>query len=102
MTPRNWWAGSSEQPGAPGVRALSVSSDDWSQAARELAARGARLLALWASHSGHEPPKVHAAFLIDSGALLLSLMTEAEARWQRAIERIGQPASQIKRTIGGG
>jgi Ni,Fe-hydrogenase III large subunit len=73
MTPRNWWAESGEQPGAPGVRALTVSSDDWSRAARELAAAGARLLALWASRAAHKPPEVHAAFLIDSGALLLNL-----------------------------
>jgi Ni,Fe-hydrogenase III large subunit len=98
MTPRNWWAGSNEQPGAPGVRALSVSSDDWSQAAHELAARGARLLALWASHSGHEPPKVHAAFLIDSGALLLSLMTEAEARYP-GLEPHFPCASRMQRAV---
>src|SRR5689334_1868376 len=80
MTPRNWWAESREQPGAPGLRALSVSPDAWSQAARELAAGGARLLALWATRIGHEPPEVHAAFLIDSGALLLHLpMADADA-----------------------
>src|SRR5215469_5075340 len=80
MTPRNWWAESTAQPGAPGVRTLSVSSDEWTRAAQELAAGGARLLALWASRAEHGPPEVHAAFLIDSGALLLNLpMTDADA-----------------------
>jgi len=64
------------------MRALSVLSDDWTRAAQELAAGGARLLALWASRAGHEPPTVHAAFLIDSGALLLNLpMTTADTSY---------------------
>ena len=75
MAPRNWWAESTDQQGAPGMRALVVSSDDWEHAARELAASRARLLAMWASHSGSAaaPPTVHAAYLIASGALLLHL-----------------------------
>jgi Ni,Fe-hydrogenase III large subunit/Ni,Fe-hydrogenase III component G len=75
MAPRNWWAESHEQRGAPGMRTLVVSSDDWEHAARELAATGARLLAMWASHSDRAatPPAVYAAYLIDSGALLLHL-----------------------------
>jgi Ni,Fe-hydrogenase III large subunit len=79
MTPRNWVVESTEQPGAPGVRALTVSSDEWSRAAQELAAGGSRLLALWASRAEHEPPEVHAAFFIGSGVLLLNLlMTDAD------------------------
>jgi len=82
MPPRSWWAESTEQLGAPGVRGLIVSSDDWSRAARELAAAGARLLALWASRAEHEPPKAHAVFLIDSGALLLNLpVRDADGRY---------------------
>ena len=72
MTPRNWWAESAEQPGAPGVRALAVSTEDWTRAAAELATGGARLLAMWASRT-ESPRTVHAAFLLDSGALLLNL-----------------------------
>jgi len=73
MAPRNWWAESLEQPGAPGVRMLTVSGEDWSRATQEIAASGARLLAMWASHAERAPPAIRAAFLIDSGALLLSL-----------------------------
>jgi len=69
----NWWAESVEQPGAPGLRSLAVSSEHWSNAAQELAAAGARLVALWASCLEATPPTVRAVFLIDSGALLLSL-----------------------------
>jgi len=73
MAPRNWWAESLEQPGAPGMRTLTVSSEDWSHATQDIAASGARLLALWASHAERAPPAIRAAFLIDSGGLLLNL-----------------------------
>ncbi|HWX68968.1 MAG TPA: hypothetical protein VNY25_04640 [Steroidobacteraceae bacterium] len=73
MAPLNWWAESREQPGAPGLRALAVSSEDWTHAAQELAASGARLMSMWASHAQRASPTVRAVFLIDSGALILSL-----------------------------
>src|SRR5215469_16241703 len=99
MTPRNWWAESSEQPGAPGLRALGVSSDDWSRAARELSAGGARLLALWASRAAHEPPEVHAAFLTDSDALLLTLpVTGADVSY-RGLETHFPCASRMQRAM---
>ena len=99
MTPRNWWAASTEQPGAPGVRGLTVSADDWNQAAQELAAGGARLLALWASHDGHKLPVVRAAFLIDSGALLLNLpLTDAGVRYP-GLEPYFPCASRMQRAM---
>jgi Ni,Fe-hydrogenase III large subunit len=73
MAVRDWWARSRAQAGAPGVRALNISSEDWDRAAKDLAAEGARLVAMWGSRGGQEGPTVHAAFLIDSGALLLNL-----------------------------
>jgi Ni,Fe-hydrogenase III large subunit len=72
MTPRNWWSESTEQPGAPGARALSVSSDDWTRATQALAAAGARLAAMWASRE-RGAATVRAVFLTDPGALLLNL-----------------------------
>src|SRR5215471_13852036 len=99
MTPRDWWAESREQPGPPGVRALTVSSDDWSRAAQELATGGARLLALWASRTGHGPPKVYAAFLLGSGALLLDLpMTDVDARYP-GLEPHFPGASRMQRAM---
>src|SRR6516162_1652231 len=99
MTPQNWWAESAEQLGAPGLRALTVSSDDWSRVAQELAAGGARLLALWASRAGPEPPEVHAVFLTNSGALLLNLpMTDADAPY-RGLEPHFPSASRMQRAM---
>ena len=99
MTPRNWWAESTALPGASAVRALRVSSNDWSRAAQELAAGGARLLALWANRGEHGLPKVHAAFLIDSGALLFNLqMTDADASYP-GLEGHFPCASRMQRAI---
>ena len=49
MPLRAWFARSEAQPGAPGLRALTVSHEEWRQVAQDLAAAGGRLLALWAS-----------------------------------------------------
>jgi Ni,Fe-hydrogenase III large subunit/Ni,Fe-hydrogenase III component G len=73
MSRRDWWAESTELPGAPGCRELTVSSEQWTHAAQELAARGARLMAMWASRTPQASSTVHAAFLIDLGALLVNL-----------------------------
>ncbi len=73
MALRDWWAQSHTQAGAPGVRALTVSSNDWDRAPKDLATEGARLLAMWGSRGGRVAPTVHAAFLVSSGALLLNL-----------------------------
>jgi Ni,Fe-hydrogenase III large subunit len=62
-----------EQAGAPGVRARSVSIDDWRHAIKDLATSGARPLAMWASRGGSLAPTVRAAFLVNRGALLLNL-----------------------------
>src|SRR5215469_3209762 len=101
MGARNWWAESHEQQGAPGMRTLVVSSDDWVQAARELAASGARLLAMWASHSGGAAtsPTVHAAYLIDSGALLLNLPLLAPDMLYPGLEPHFPCAGRMQRAI---
>ena len=49
-------------PGAPGLRRLTVTEEQWLEAARDLAAAGARLLALWASGQSHGSQSVYAAF----------------------------------------
>jgi Ni,Fe-hydrogenase III large subunit len=81
------------------MRTLDVLSDDWTRAAQQLAAGGARLLALWASRAGDEPPNVHAAFLVDSGALLLNLpMTDANAHYP-GLETHFPCASRMQRAM---
>jgi Ni,Fe-hydrogenase III large subunit len=99
MASRDWWAESTVQPGAPGVRALTVSSDDWTRAAQELAGSGARLIAMWASGTEPTPPAVRAAFLMDSGALLLSLLLADTAAPYPGLEPYFPCASRMQRAM---
>ena len=56
MALRAWFARSDAQPGAPGLRALTVSREEWRQVAQDLAAAGGRLVALWASRDERGAP----------------------------------------------
>ena len=99
MAQRDWWAESLQQVGAPGTRALAVSSENWTRAARELAADGARLLAMWASGRERVAPTVHAAFLVDSGVLLLSLQLAGVDTPFPGLEESFPCASRMQRAI---
>jgi Ni,Fe-hydrogenase III large subunit len=99
MTPRNWWAETLEQPGAPGTRTLTVSSKDWSRVTQEMAASGGRLLAMWASHGERAPAAIRAAFLIDSGALLLSLPLADPGAPYPGLESLFPCASRMQRAV---
>ncbi len=75
MPMRRWWDRAQPLPGARSVRGLGVSAEDWRRSARDVAAAGGRLLALWVSR---EPPDsqtagVYAAYLADPGVLILEL-----------------------------
>jgi Ni,Fe-hydrogenase III large subunit/Ni,Fe-hydrogenase III component G len=59
--------------GAPGVSSLTVTRDEWRRAAEDMAAGGARLLALWAGRDGAGRDTVRAAFIADAEALVLNL-----------------------------
>jgi len=99
MPLRGWLARSLQQPGAPGLRALAVSRDDWRRIAQDVAAAGGRLGPLWASVTQETGPLVHAAFLTENSGLVLALavadpqgtypgivdLFPAAARMQRAI-----------------
>lgn len=99
MTPRDWWAQSVQQAAAPGVRALTVSREDWMRAAQELAGGGARLAAMWATRSERVKPTVRAVFLTDSGALLLSLrLADADAAYP-GLEGYFPSASRMQRAM---
>src|SRR5215469_10578260 len=99
MTPRDWWAESVPQAGAPGVRALTVSTEAWMRAAQELAAGGARLAAMWATRGEHVMPAVRAVFLINSGALLMSLrLADADAPYP-GLEQYFPSASRMQRAM---
>jgi Ni,Fe-hydrogenase III large subunit/Ni,Fe-hydrogenase III component G len=99
MAPRNWWVESTELAGAPGLRALTVSSEEWTDAAQALAARGARLTAMWASRTEYASATVHALFLDDLGGLLLNLpVADADAPYPGLQEHF-PCASRTQRAI---
>ncbi len=99
MALQEWFAGSHHQPGAPGLRALLVSRDQWRSIAEDMAVAGARLGPLWTSFTQDTGPLVHAAYLTHGSGLVLTLplpdpdtpypgiddLFPAAARMQRAI-----------------
>ena len=99
MTSRDWWVESVPQGGAPGVRMLAVSTEGWMDAARELAAGGARLAAMWATRGERVMPTVRAVFFINSGALLLSLrLADADVPYP-GLEQYFPSASRMQRAM---
>ncbi len=71
MILKYWIEQSSPLPGAPGARRLDVTVDTWHQVARDLAAGGARLLALWVDCQ--QTTFVRTVFLCDDVLLALHL-----------------------------
>jgi Ni,Fe-hydrogenase III large subunit/Ni,Fe-hydrogenase III component G len=99
MAHRIWLARSAVHPGAPGLRALNVSMDEWRDAARDLAAAGARLLSLWAHRREGAMPMIYAAFLVADGALVLGLpIADADTPYP-GIEDVFPCAARLQRAI---
>ena len=74
MALQDWFARSEVLRGAPWLRALTVSHDEWRQAAQDLAAAGGRLAgALGQSGMSGRCQTIRAAFLAERRGLLLSL-----------------------------
>jgi len=99
MALRAWFDRSSVQPGAPGLRALTVSREEWRQVAQDSAAAGGRLAALWASEDERPAPIVRAAFLAEQSGLVLSLpVTDPQAPYP-GLEDLFPAAARIQRGI---
>ncbi len=99
MALRAWFARSGAQPGAPGLRALSVSREEWRHVAEELAAAGGRLVALWASEDQRAAPILRAAFLAEKSGLLLSLpVTDPQVPYP-GLEDLFPAAERMQRAL---
>jgi Ni,Fe-hydrogenase III large subunit/Ni,Fe-hydrogenase III component G len=68
-----WLERASVGHGAPGVRELEVDATGWRAAAEDLAASGARLLALWGDGLDGGAGRAHALYLAESCALRLQM-----------------------------
>jgi Ni,Fe-hydrogenase III component G len=83
-------------PGAPGVRCVETDADGWHALARDAAAAGARLLALWAN-PGDAYSAVLAAYLCDSVLLVAQLRLPAGETAYRGIADVFPAAARMQR-----
>jgi Ni,Fe-hydrogenase III large subunit len=86
------------QPGAPGLKTLEVSYDEWRQVAEDAAASGGRLLALWASPPVDGMTRVRAGFLAADVGLILTLTLDPEVAYP-GIEDIYPAAARMQRAV---
>lgn len=88
------------QPGSPGLRELTVSQEQWRQAASDLSAAGARLLALWAGGARQATHCISALFVApEGGGLILTLpMMDADEPYP-GVEKLFPAASRMQRAI---
>jgi Ni,Fe-hydrogenase III large subunit/Ni,Fe-hydrogenase III component G len=85
--------------GAPQVLGLTVSLDDWQQAAEHVATGGGRLQSLWATRDRDGRDRVRVAYTADQGVLLLSLpLPEGETNYP-GIEQWFPCASRMQRAV---
>jgi len=96
---RRWYAQAAVVAGAPGVRGLTVTPGEWRQAARDLAAAGARLISIWAETDAAAVPLVRAVFIADPGVLVLSLSVPGPEPSFPGLEESFPAASRMQRAI---
>jgi Ni,Fe-hydrogenase III large subunit len=85
--------------GAPTVLGLTVSRDEWGQAAEDMASREGRLLSLWASRDGTGDGTVRAAFIATPGVLVLSLPLTGSHADYPGIEQWFPSANRMQRAV---
>jgi Ni,Fe-hydrogenase III large subunit len=98
MALQAWFARSSAQPGAPGLRALTVSRAEWREVAQDFAAAGGRLVTIWASRDEHAVSAIRAAFLAEQGGLVLSLAAAPLAPYP-GLEDLFPAAARMQRAL---
>ncbi len=85
--------------GAPNAWELAVTSEQWRQAAQNIAAGGGRLISLWASRDTGGENLVRAAFAADSGVLVLTLRLAGSQSHYPGLEQSFHSASRMQRAI---
>ena len=83
----------------PGLRTLTVSSEEWRQEIRDLSRAGAKLLALWGSPGGQAPLTVWAAFFVERTALILRLPVSDPDAPYPGLEEVFPAASRMQRAM---
>jgi len=99
MALRAWFTRSYTQPGAPGLRALTVAPEEWRQVTQDLAAAGGRLVALWASRDERGAATIRGTFLAERRGLVLSLqLADAEAPYPGLVD-LFPAAARMQRAL---
>jgi Ni,Fe-hydrogenase III large subunit/Ni,Fe-hydrogenase III component G len=98
MPIRRWFARGQPQPGAPGLRSLRVTAEEWRSVMEDLRAAGGRLLSLWAS-SEADCDVVRAAALVDTAGLIVSLPVATADASYPAIDDLFPAASRMQRAL---
>jgi len=96
---RAWLSRSELQPGAPGLRALHVSREEWRQVARDVAAAGGRLVTLWASGGSDGAQTLHAAFLAERCGLVLTFSPSEPDAPYPGLEDLFPAAARMQRAV---
>ena len=95
----DWLARAGPQPGAPGLQALRVSAPDWRRLGEAVAAASGSLMALWASGTSEETPRVHAVYLGGRPGLVASLALDARETPYPGLEDLFPAAARLQRAI---
>lgn len=101
MSLRRWLDRAHSVPGAPAVRGIGVTDREWTEIARDVAAAGGRLLALWGSNTDAAGAAVYAAFLLDEGVLIaeLPINTGEQTAHYAGLEALFPAASRMQRAL---
>jgi Ni,Fe-hydrogenase III component G len=94
----DWSARSQWQPGATGLRSLTVTAGEWRALMEDVRAAGGRLVALWASREDRLDT-VRAAVLAGSQGLIVSLPLEGLGESYIGLEDLFPAATRMQRAM---
>jgi Ni,Fe-hydrogenase III large subunit len=86
-------------PGEPPLRTLSLGPDDWRDFAKDLAAAGTRLLALWGTRFPDARGSVHAVAATQGGVVAATLHLPAGATRYAGVQDLFPAAARMQRAI---
>jgi Ni,Fe-hydrogenase III large subunit len=98
MPASSWWAGGELLGGGVATRLHRLEGGQWTRAANDLWAGGARLLTMWARRDADERGVVRAALIGEAGVIILELAARSGAPYP-GLQDIFPSASRMQRAI---
>jgi Ni,Fe-hydrogenase III large subunit len=99
MSLARWSERGSPVDAAPGCTSLAIEGPEWRELARDIAAAGGRLLALWATQRPAADPVLQAVAIVVPRVLHVSVSLPAGARQFPGIEDLFPAAARMQRAI---